>query len=288
MPTSRRLVAFAPALLGVISSPALGVQVVQYSFDETDGGVPTPIVDSIGPPFSSGGQSGALNLNVAGVLGSGASFDGVNDVAGTGGASSEFKIAGDFTYTMWVNLPSLAPNVQDRLIDATNSNSGIGAAQGWRLLLNPGGAGNAFKLQLQANGNNQAGNVNASFTGLRDVQSDGSWTFIALRYDADGQATVSVLYDSDTGVDAALVATNSASVGSDGSLTYGGLAAPRIGANQNGSGAYLTGLVDEIGLWDEVLSDEELAGVFTAVIPEPASASLLALGAVLAVRRRRA
>ncbi|MEM7682331.1 MAG: LamG-like jellyroll fold domain-containing protein [Planctomycetota bacterium] len=277
------------AIMACSATPsAFGGQIVQYSFEETDAGqLAQPIVDSIGPPFSNGGQGGALNLNVAGVLGSGASFDGVNDGAGTGGAASEFKIAGDFTYTMWVNLPSLAPNVQDRLIDATNGNA-ISSAQGWRLLLNPGGAGNAFKLQFQANGNNQAGNINASFPALRDVQNDGGWTFIALRYDADGQASVSVLYDSDTGVDAALVALHSASVASDGSLTYGALAAPRIGTNRNATDKFLTGLVDEIGLWDEVLSDEELAGVFATAIPEPASISLLAAGALTAWRRRRA
>ncbi|MEM1165559.1 MAG: LamG-like jellyroll fold domain-containing protein [Planctomycetota bacterium] len=284
MQQERRIIIIAAACCAAHANAGL---IASYTFDETDSGVPVSIIDSAGPIFSSGGAAGALDLDVDGILGSGVAFDGNDDVAGLGGASSEFKQTGDFTVALWVQLPSLAPNVQDRILDATNSNSGIGGAQGWRLLVNPGGAGNAFTLQLQANGNNQAGNINTTFGSLRDLQSTGGWSFIALRYDIDGEASISVLYDSDAFASAALVSTNTQSVASDGALSYGALAAPRLGANQSGTGGYFSGRMDELRLWNTVLTDAELAAEFNGVIPTPASLPIFVVASVgLAARRR--
>ena len=56
MAISRTLAALCPAALAVATGPAFAAQIVQYSFDETDGGVPSPIVDSIGPTFSNRGK----------------------------------------------------------------------------------------------------------------------------------------------------------------------------------------------------------------------------------------
>jgi hypothetical protein len=181
---------------------------------------------------------------------------------------------------MWVNLAS-TPNVQDRLIDTTNSNGAIGGAQGWRLQMNAG-AGAGLKMQLQAKRSGSASNINTTFGSLRDLQAN-AWAFVALRYDADGDAAVTLLFDTDLNVDAAAVAANSQATGAIGNLTYGGGAVPRLGSNQSSVGKFFDGSMDEVRLYDTALSDAELAEVYA--IPEPATALLLVMVG-FALRRR--
>ena len=63
----------------------------------------------------------------------------------------------------------------------------------------------------------------------------------------------------------------------------------RIGGHSTGGGGFF-GLMDEIAIWDRALTAEEALRLYnTAVVPEPGSFLLLALGglALVAVRRRR-
>lgn len=273
------------ALLALSAANSHAALIVRYSFDETDNTISPQIVDSVGPTFSNGDQSGGVDLNVDGVLGSGASFDGVNDFGRAGDSMSEFKTGGDFTFTTWLNLADETPDIQARVFDTTNVNDsldpgmpgGEAGRQGWRLLLNNNVPGNQFKLQLQARGGGGPF-LNTVFPSLRDVQSDGAWTFVAVRYDVDGDATVSVLYQTDPATPA-VVSANSDSVAAVGAVTYGGGAVPRIASNQNGSGKYLAAVYDEITLWDTALTDQELATVFAeGRVPEPSSLLVVVAG----------
>ncbi|MEM9185105.1 MAG: LamG-like jellyroll fold domain-containing protein [Planctomycetota bacterium] len=269
-----------------MTTSASAALIVRYSFDETDNTVNPQVVDSVGPTFTNGGQNGGVDLDVDGVFGSGASFDGDNDVAFAGNSSgSEFKTSSDFTFTTWINLqPDSSPDVQARIFDATNTPDAISGGLGWRLQLLNQNPSNAGTIQLQARGGGTA--INSTLSTLQEVQSDGSWTFVALRYDTDGDATVSVLYQADDPT-AAAVAANSQSVSAVGPLSYGAAAVPRIAANQNAV-KRTAALYDEITLWDTVLTDEELATVFRATqVPEPASASLVFGAAALLVAGRR-
>ena len=65
----------------------------------------------------------------------------------------------------------------------------------------------------------------------------------------------------------------------------------RIGGYSTGSPGFI-GLMDEVAIWDRALSGEEARGLYysaLALVPEPGSFVLLALGglALVAVRRRR-
>lgn len=262
--------------------------IVHYDMEETSG--PT-VFDSVVAPASDGtiGGNSFPVQDSPGFIGNGIQFVDTGADGGTDGGTirlgtaggTEWKATGDFTATMWVNLASV-PNVQDRLIDTTNSNGAIGNAQGWRLQMNAG-AGAGLKLQLQAKRSGSASSINATLGTLRDLSTD-LWTFVALRYDADGDATVTLLFETDTNVDAAAVVANSQSTAAIGGLTYGGGAVPRLGSNQSSQGKFFDGSMDEVRLYNTALSDAELAAVFA--IPEPATALMMLALAGLAFRRR--
>ena len=181
---------------------------------------------------------------------------------------------------MWVNLSSTSDNF-DRIIDTTNSAGPISGASGWRIFLD-----GQNRVNLQANGTGGSV-INEAFSGLQSAQVD-AWSFVALRYDNDGNATMTVLYESQLGDGDTIVGSNSASVASDGAMSYGGLATPRLGVNQNSNGSRLNGSLDLVRLYDTALTDAELYTSFST-IPEPSAYGLLAgcFGLAVVMTRRR-
>ncbi|MCF7817602.1 MAG: LamG domain-containing protein [Kiritimatiellales bacterium] len=241
--------------LGSVSAELL----VKYSFET--GTAPT---DTVGPFFSDG-NAGPATFLTNGISGQALGFPTANTGWATAGISnSEFKITSDFTVTMWVNLNG-APATRTRLITTANANTG---GLGWRLLLAGGSTSNSNKIAFEG------GAINNTFTTLQDVQQ-GAWTFVALRYANDGNATATVLYESQLGGDTALVASNSASVASVGAMSYGELAVniPRIGVTQSVTATpRFHGAFDEIRLYNTALTDGELSALFNSstVVPQTA------------------
>lgn len=245
--------------------PAAQDPIIHYDFEETSG----TILDSgVGDINTDGTLEGVTppDPNVTGRFGSGIRFvDTGNDADGDGGslrcgtaAATELKVTSDFTCTLWVKLDR-APQLLDRLIDSTNADGSVNIIRGWRLLMNDLGA--PRKLVLHANQDGAGDRVKQTMGSLRDMPID-EWVFIAVRYDTDGDAQVTLLYDSDTNVDAAFIQTHTQAVPAVGPLTYGANARPRLGSKQSGNGAYLDGLLDEFRLYERVLDDAALAGLY--------------------------
>ncbi|MEM6748860.1 MAG: sulfatase-like hydrolase/transferase [Planctomycetota bacterium] len=242
---------------------------VYYGFDELAG----PVVadggfNSIATDLSLPGSG--VDPSVPGVRGSAMALDGTTGVS-LDGDLDEWKPAGDFTTTFWVNLAS-HPDVQNRLIDSTNNNGAISGSSGWRLLVDNGSPAGALKVQLQANDGTPGGEINATFSSLRDL-TIGEWAFVALRYDADGDASLTLLYDTDT-ADVATLAQETQSVAAIGNLPYGPNATPRLGAAQDGLSKFLDGSFDELYLYDWALSDEQLLRAFMLDLAPPGDANL--------------
>ncbi|MEM6855950.1 MAG: LamG-like jellyroll fold domain-containing protein [Planctomycetota bacterium] len=262
--------------------------VVNYSFEET---TPSTFVDSVGGE-SNGATSGGVQFDVPGVSGSGIRHDGVDDNIQAGPNSSEFKRTGDFTLTMWVNLENQSADTLDRIITTSNFNGSFNDnGSGWRLIVNDVG-GDTNRVALQAASSSSGRKTFASaFTDVRGLQADG-WNLVVLRWDEGANAELTVLYDTDLNsntLDATFVDSNSATRDISGldPLNYGGGAIPRIGSNQSASANLLPAAFDEIAFYDTVLTDAEIASIYTTIIPEPSSLVLLAIGAGLVTARRR-
>jgi hypothetical protein len=188
--------------------------IIHYAFEETSGTLFDSGVGDIDTDAIPGGTP-PPDPNVAGRFGSGIRFidtgadgdtDGGQLLCGTSSAT-ELKITGDFTCTLWVKLTS-APHLIDRIIDSTNGDS-VNIVRGWRLLIRDNGA--PRKLVLHANQDGTGDRIKEIMSTLRDVP-DGEWVFISVRYDTTGDASVTLLYDSDTNVDAAFVQSQTQSV----------------------------------------------------------------------------
>ena len=80
------------------------------------------------------------------------------------------------------------------------------------------------------------------------------------------------------------------------------LADLRIGGNAQTGGRYFDGIIDDVGIWDIALTDDEIQSLYnggegrsvaeaialaSTAVPEPSSLALLGLGAAFFVRRRR-
>lgn len=265
-------------------------QVVSIGFEETSG---ITVADSITPPATDGtiinietppiggGNTSLADLDVDGIVGSAILLDGVNDaVRFENNQNNEFFQTGDFTVTLWVK--DLTNEVAAaRLFDYSNTSGDIAqaGAQGYRSFFN----GSTIQFQ----GGKVGSTDNFKLAGTRAVNPDG-WSLVALRYDADGNASITVLYDSDLGaVDASFIAGNTDSIAAIGGLTFANNS-PRFGGRADNAGvANVGGLLDEVGVWDTSLTDQELADYYFTIVPEPSSVALFAAGAGLMLMRQR-
>ncbi|MEM1213516.1 MAG: LamG-like jellyroll fold domain-containing protein [Planctomycetota bacterium] len=283
-------VLLAAGSTGVMGTGVEAAQLVNLSFEETSG---TSVADDIGPLFSTGtlanietppigsGNTTLPNLNVDGIVGSGVQFDGVNDFLRFENAgNNDFFATGDFTLTVWAK--DLTNEVgAARLFDYSNTSGDIAqaGAQGYRSFFN----GSTIQFQGGIAGSTD----NFKLAGTRSVNDDG-WSLIVLRYDTDGEAEITVLYDDEAGdVDAAFVGTITDSIAAIGTLTIAGNSPRFAGRADNGGVANVGGVLDEVTFWDESLTDQQVVDLYFSVIPEPSSLALLAVGGGLIVARRR-
>ncbi|MDW3194901.1 MAG: LamG-like jellyroll fold domain-containing protein [Cytophagales bacterium] len=151
-------------------------------------------------------------------------FDGSNDVVTT---SDFFEFRTDYTVEAWVNTTATTGMIVSKW-DAGDGNS-------------------TFSLQLSS-GRPWASNNEAPFSFVSSITiNDGNWHHIAVTYDLS--ATTITMY-----VDGILDITNS-SAGVNGTQNDINIA---IGAEADG-GTPLDGTIDEVRIWNDVRTDEELA-----------------------------
>jgi len=250
----------------MVSQACNAVEVARWDFEETSG---TTATDQSGLYVATLGVSDTLDVD--GRFGSGIDFGG-DDGAVVDAASSEaFQFAEDFSIVLWVKS-DVAWGAHTRFIDISAADGGL--QDSYRLFTHSGDNTDNFKFMSRQDGSNTQ-NIHT-----RDM-AVGTWILLVLRHDLDGDVTMNVLQDGDS-VDEAFVAANSESWPTAGSIVYG--AAELKFGRMNGTGRKLEGQMDAVAFYDEVLTDAQIARIFStgvvsdyplASAPDPADGAIL-------------
>lgn len=217
-----------------------------WELDETSG---TTALDSSGNGANGSHVNGPsiAQTTVDPSLGTAYRFNGANQEINLGATFN--GLTSDFTVSAWIN-PDDTSGVQRVFSSSTGP--------GWGFGLN--GANLRFTT---------FGILDYNLT-LGSPIVAGEWTHLAVTFDSSFDAEFFV-----NGVSQGTLAGSSAA--------NAGTGVYRIGSR---NGENFDGFIDEVRLYNEVLSDAEVSSL--AVVPEPSSAVLLGLGGfALALRRRR-
>ncbi|MCA9166910.1 MAG: hypothetical protein KDB23_04555 [Planctomycetales bacterium] len=218
-----------------------------FNFNETTG----TTIDDSGSANVDGTVMGAVGLGAAGAVGGAATFDGASYVL----------VGGPNLATPWT-LESIF------LADPVNGGPSMG--------LIGADFDAAERMAVKADQWNKTGQMGYTVFGVVDVTLAGATP-------TDFEHVV--LVGTDAGVE---LFVNGASVASDATATF--LSRHLLGAGAvRSTGALvdgLTGTIDEIVIYDRALSAAEISSHYASV-PEPASATLLLVGSLAALRLRR-
>lgn len=215
---------------------------------------------------SADSNNGALENGTsfaAGISGQAFSFDGIDD--GIAIPYNPNLSPANITVGAWVKAIQTGDN--QLVVDHSHGQIGGSDGTGWVLQIRPDGKiGFAY------------GNGDPSWTGSfatsGAIVTDNVWHYVAGTLDG---TTVKVYVD-----------------GIPTSAPYSGAATSnlrdvRMGSHWNGA-RYFNGLIDEVQLYDNVLSDSEIMDIYqgNTVIPEPATMAMFGLGLIgMALRRNR-
>lgn len=206
------------------------------------------------------------------------SVDGSNDFVSVANQGALLQAASGFTLAAWVNLDTFANSGSfENIIFISNANSLTQARAALQI-----GSGGQFAVA----GRRVDGDSFSRYISAASLLQTGTWAHIAATVDFSGGTPAVVLYLNGAAV--GIVAT-SGGFTSGMSISNTASLVANIGARDAGS-EQADGLIDDVRVYDSVLSAGEIAALVT-VVPEPSSYALiagsLALGAVT-VRRRRA
>jgi hypothetical protein len=177
--------------------------------------------------------------------------------------------SGSFTMSVWVNSSSSAGNFNSPL--TAREDNGV-TVNGPIIYNTPG---NIWSFWGGNNGAPGAWNALDAAVGT----TDGTWQHIAITYDA--ATTSRVLY-----VDGESAATSSIGISAN------VLRDLHIGSGQDdGNNFFWSGQLDDVGIWNESLSQSQVQGVMTggiaSAVPEPSVVGLAGMGGLLLFLRRR-
>ncbi len=262
----QRTMGTAIIAIALVGAAQAGV-VAYWNFDEPAGA--TVLLDQVGPADADAGGDPQPTAGHPGAFGTSWYFDGgVGDCRATvdSGAGDNAAFVGlgfsGWSYSGWVNTTSL--DGADTVFSISDAAAGSEEAA----LRLTGGVANFLGRHNS--------NPNVDITGTTNI-ADGTWHHLAVTSDLDE----TILWvdgvpeaSSPNGVDIATFTTNPGNI------------AANFGANNDNAPNYqweYPGFIDEFRVFDHKLSQAEVEAL---AVPEPVSALLLGLAAVLGLRRR--
>ena len=208
--------------------------VVYYTFDD-DHREAGAVLNAIGPDLDAT-PNADVGLGIDGPVGQAASFDGARALM-----TSEPPKSDTFSVALWVR-PRVWPDDERRVI--INLGNGPSAWQGWGVTIRPSGVVRGF-----VEGGGSVANEHVAPT--ESCVPPGLWVHIAMTMDGENLR----LYANGVFQSATPVNLPTVDFGSVGLV---------LGYHSFFQNAYYDGDVDEVALWDQALSEEEVAEVYFA------------------------
>lgn len=261
------------ALLSLGAEAAL---VAHYEFDNNA----NLLEDSASPGYDLNTTNGSVSQGTASPVGGAGSLSLDSDTSSLSNNNSFTATLNDFTTSMWFNMADANKSVNSTIL-STRQGGGAGGFLFW--------VSDSNRLEIYTYGGgkyntNKLGTGNTNLT--LDDSHDNTWMHVAASYDSASQTVKTYL-------NGALINTYDYSGdASNPGYAASGTSDLAIGSQEAGGTNFMgEGMVDDLGIWDEALSDSQINTIFTsgvAAVPEPTSASLLGLGGLsLFLRRRR-
>lgn len=235
-------------------------------------------------PSSTPASFGGLESGNTGVT-----FDGTNDyvsLGGLGNFGSSLTTNNGFSFVLWVNTTSTASG---SLIGLRN---GAGSNQNLVFQINRSSSDaqstNALRLYVRDQANHQlAGGVNAPVTSI----TDGAWHMLAVSVTTTGTPSINFYIDGASAGATTMNFTNALVPANLGNFSVGALGTSfGAGPGFTPSGFY-NGSMDEVGIYDRVLSSGDISSLYSAAlaVPEPSSFGLIgaSLAALVLIRRKK-
>ena len=243
----------------MLVSVASADMVAYYDFEEGSG---TQVLDQSGYGTAANGTIVGTPTWAAGKVGNYAmSFDGNGYI--NCGNDAKFNLSTAMTVTAWLKSDGPSRNIWEMWLSKGNTSGWRSCQNGYPMWWNYQGTAIFWGV------NGDAAVVYGEKTAL-----DGTWHHVACTFDSvsgymatyvDGELDIAR-----SDLAGVLIAQNALDVW--------------IGSCTEYTGGTWVGLMDEITIWNEALSQEEIQ----AMVPEPITISLLGLGSLVMIRRRRA
>jgi len=269
------------SLLALIGPAYSATVIAQYGFAGNSN-------DSSGNGFN--GVDTDMTYVVDGVRGTVASFNGVSSSVNVGASGQRLtENANDgagnaqFAMSMWIKPTAVNP--------AGGNDTNI-------LMGHPSGGG---VIEIVGQGSwGGMGGVNGSIGvnsggGAGDVHNvptidvyDGNWHHIVIQWAETDLQSGNAQFPIELYIDNVLATdVNSNEYNGNGNGANLSLGGPAVWSNGGGADKYYTGLMSDVRFFDDQITSSEVNTLFTGVIPEPSSVSLLGLATVGVLLRRR-
>jgi len=219
------------------------------------------------------GVTGALTNSSGGDTDTAVTFA-TGNIQGSSATKFDFTASTSFTAEAWLKTTNDG-DAQFFLSTWTSNTSGFFLG-----LFNRGGTGGRLTLGAQIN-DTDGKSLGAFGDATTPDLADGKWHHVALTRDHTGTqniASMGLFVDGVKLTSLNVYGNSTLTAGIDGSFL-------RLG-NRDG-GLHYNGSMDEAAIYDSKLSDAEILEHHTVGVPEPATMSLLGIGGLLALVRRR-